>query len=71
MVENKFNILDFGNGDEGYKSYFANDIQPLERIFIAGAGNILFKLKAIGIKQIRNQDWLYQFYKEKIKIHFN
>jgi CelD/BcsL family acetyltransferase involved in cellulose biosynthesis len=71
MAENKLNILDFGNGDEGYKSYFANDTRDLMRIFIAGSGNFLFKLKALCIKQIRNQDWLYQFYKEKIKIHFN
>jgi hypothetical protein len=71
MVEQNLNILDFGNGDEGYKSYFANNIQDLKRIFIAGPGNYLFKLKALGINQIRKHNWLYQLYKEKIKIHFN
>jgi hypothetical protein len=71
MVEHKLNILDFGNGDEGYKSYFANDIKVLERIFFAGAGNFLFKFKAIVIKRVKSQNRLYQFYKENIKIHFN
>jgi Acetyltransferase (GNAT) domain len=71
MSEQNLNILDFGNGDEAYKSYFANNIQDLMRIFIAGPGNYLFKFKALGIKHIRKNNWLYQLYKEKIKIHFN
>jgi hypothetical protein len=71
MADQNYNILDFGNGDEGYKSFFANNEQELDRIFISTKSNFVFMLKAIIIKHVRNQGWLYKLYKEKIKIHLN
>ena len=71
MAEHNFNILYFGNGDEGYKSFFANNEQELDRIFISTKSNFVFMLRAIIIKHVRNQSWLYKLYKEKIKIHLN
>lgn len=71
MAEQNFNILDFGYGDEGYKSFFSNNQQELDRVFISNRTNLLFMFKAIIIKHVRNQNWLYKIYKEKIKIHLN
>lgn len=70
MAENKLTTLDFGDGDEKYKYFFANNEHFLNRIMISGKGNLAFILKSKLIRVIRNNNLVYNYYRNKIKILF-
>jgi Acetyltransferase (GNAT) domain len=67
MTENNLAVLDFGDGDEKYKYFFANEEHVLNRVMISGKNNIGFILKAKSIRFIRKNNRLYNFYRNKVK----
>ncbi len=67
METKGLNILDFGYGNEPYKYMYANKELQLNKIFISHQLNLPFILKAKLEKNVRNNQGLIQFYREKIK----
>jgi ribosomal protein S18 acetylase RimI-like enzyme len=59
--------LDFGYGDEAYKSVFANRVTGLERVFITGRADYPFITKAKLIRLVRKNRKLYSLYRNKIR----
>jgi len=70
MQQSNLGILDFGDGDEEYKYFFANKEQVLNRIIISSKKNYRFILKAKLISTVRKNSRLYNFYRNKLKIYF-
>ncbi len=67
MVPHGLRILDFGDGDEPYKYEAANRERKLNRIFISGKLNLLFRTKARTIKIIKDNPRVYRFYQNHLK----
>jgi hypothetical protein len=68
MVKNQLTLLDFGDGDEKYKYFFANKEHVLSRILVSKKTNVKFILRAKLIKVIRKNSGAYNFYRNKIKV---
>lgn len=68
MVKNQLTLLDFGDGDEKYKYFFANKEHILSRILVSKKTNVRFILRAKLIKVIRKNSGAYNFYRNKIKV---
>lgn len=67
METQGLNVLDFGYGNEPYKYIYATKELQLNKIFISHQLNLPFILKSKFEKNIRNNQGLIQFYREKIK----
>lgn len=60
-------ILDFGDGNEAYKYNFANEDGRLNSIFIAPSHNLPFIIKSNCISIVRNNPFLIQLYRHKLR----
>lgn len=67
MLENGFDTLDFGDGNESYKYNFANEEGQLNSVFIAPRTNWSFILRSELVSRVRNHPVLIRTYRERIR----
>lgn len=70
MEEHQLNVLDFGEGAEKYKYDFANEELQLEKVYISNKLNLPFIFRAKLERNLHENTWLRQLYREKIKLAF-
>lgn len=67
MITNGFGRLDYGDGDEGYKTLFCNREGEINRIYMSANRSLPFIMKAKFTKALRESPRLHRFYLEQIK----
>jgi CelD/BcsL family acetyltransferase involved in cellulose biosynthesis len=67
MLENGFDTLDFGDGNESYKYNFANEEGQLNSVFISSKTNLPFILRSELVSRVRRHPVLIRLYREKIR----